>query len=240
MIGKAFSNHFKSFLGVWNTPVHKGNTARMEALTIAQMPLKAIKRFPGNPRRNVDAVPGVVASIGEFGWKQPIVVDAEMVIIIGDTRYLAAQELGHNEVPVHVATDLSATQVTALRIADNRTGEHSEWDDVRLALQLSDLKAADYDLSMTGFDELELAQLLRDEGNESGNDWEGMPEFAHVDKTAFRSIVMHFHDQEGVDAFTAAIEKPVTDSTRYIWYPEIKIERTAKSDYYDAAVESES
>ena len=87
--------------------------------------LTAIKPYEFSPRSNDAAV---AHSIREFGFRQPIIVDDEGVIIIGHTRYKAAQKLGIEEVPVHVAEGLSVTQIRALCLADNKTHELSEWD----------------------------------------------------------------------------------------------------------------
>ena len=84
-------------------------------------PIEAIKPYPGNPRVNDDAVDAVAASLKEFGFRQPIVVDAEGVTIVGHTRWKAAKKLGLAQVPVHVATDLPPEKVKAYRIADNQT-----------------------------------------------------------------------------------------------------------------------
>ena len=83
--------------------------------------LSDVKPYPNNPRLNDDAVDAVAASIREFGFRQPIVVDDDGVIIVGHTRYKAAQKLGLEKVPVHVAVDLTPAQVKAYRIADNQT-----------------------------------------------------------------------------------------------------------------------
>src|ERR671925_2234981 len=90
--------------------------------------LSDIKPYAGNPRLNDDAVAAVAASIREFGFRQPIVVDAEGVIICGHTRYKAAEQLGLEKVPVHVAKDLTPEQIKAYRIADNKSAELSDWD----------------------------------------------------------------------------------------------------------------
>jgi DNA modification methylase len=99
----------------------------------------------------------VKASLKEFGWRQPIVVDTEGVIIVGHTRYLAALELGWQEAPVHVGDNLTPAQVKAYRIADNRTGAESQWDMDLLALEFDDLREAGIDMALTGFDQDELA-----------------------------------------------------------------------------------
>src|SRR5262245_5976660 len=89
--------------------------------------ISRVKPYDKNPRLNDDAVDAVAASIREFGFRQPIVVDADGVIICGHTRYKAAQYLSLTEVPVHVATDLTPAQIRAYRIADNQTASLAEW-----------------------------------------------------------------------------------------------------------------
>ena len=91
-------------------------------------PIDQIKPYPGNPRQNDAAVDAVGASIKEFGFRQPIVVDGDGVIIVGHTRYKAALKLGLKQVPVHVATDLTPAQARAYRIADNATNEIAGWN----------------------------------------------------------------------------------------------------------------
>jgi ParB-like chromosome segregation protein Spo0J len=103
----------------------------------------------------------VAASIKEFGFRQPIVVDNEMVIIAGHVRYQAAQKLELKKVPVHVAEGLTPEQVKAYRIADNRTGEEAQWDNEMLALEIGELEAASFDKSLLGFEISELEQLQK-------------------------------------------------------------------------------
>lgn len=122
--------------------------------------LDALKPYDQNPRINDDAVDAVARSMEEFGVRQPIVVDSDGVIICGHTRWKAAKKLGLEKVPVHVATDLSPQQIKAYRIADNQTATLAQWDFELLPIELKDLQQADYDLSLLGFDEEALAQLL--------------------------------------------------------------------------------
>src|SRR5690348_3663961 len=126
-----------------------------------------IKPYDNNPRNNDAAVDAVAASIREFGFRVPIVVDGDNIIIAGHTRYKAAQKLGLERVPVHVAKDLSPEQVRAYRLADNKTAELAEWDYELLPIELAALKACNYDLSALGFDQDELAELL-DPGVQDG------------------------------------------------------------------------
>lgn len=129
-------------------------------MKIQMLGVGAITPYKRNPRRNEDAVEKVAASIKAFGFKVPIVVDKDHVIVTGHTRLLAALRLGLAEVPVLVATDLSPAQVKAYRLADNRVHEEAEWDEELLALELGDLLKLGFDLGATGFGSDEINALL--------------------------------------------------------------------------------
>jgi DNA modification methylase len=122
--------------------------------------LTDIRPYDQNPRINDDAVEAVMASIREFGFRQPIVVDVDGVIICGHTRYKAAQRLGLEKVPVHVAKDLTPAQIKAYRIADNQTASLAEWNYDLLPIELADLQGLDFNLDLLGFDHDELAKIL--------------------------------------------------------------------------------
>src|ERR1700741_1120381 len=95
-----------------------------------------VKPYPSNPRVNDAAVDAVAASLKEFGFRQPLVVDGEGVLVVGHTRWKAALKLGLKKVPVHVATDLTEAQVKAYRLADNATNELADWDYQLLPIEL--------------------------------------------------------------------------------------------------------
>jgi len=98
-------------------------------MEISLWPIDRPAPYANNPRKiPQSAIDKVAASIMEFGWRQPIVVDSAGVVVVGHTRLLAAQKLGLLEVPVHVAADLTEAQCRAYRIADNRAGEEARWD----------------------------------------------------------------------------------------------------------------
>nr|DAU43419.1 MAG TPA: ParB protein [Caudoviricetes sp.] len=120
-------------------------------MQIIDMPIGQIKPYEHNPRNNDAAVEPVAASIREFGFRQPIVVDAKNIIICGHTRYRAAKRLGLETVPVLVASDLSPEKVKAYRLADNKTAEATEWLPDELAAELGDLQGA-LDMAQFGFD----------------------------------------------------------------------------------------
>lgn len=117
--------------------------------------------YARNPRVNEHAIDKVAASLKEFGWKQPIVVDKDMVIIVGHVRHQAAKRLEMEHVPIMVADDLTPEQVKAYRIADNRVGEESQWDDEFLALEFSELGTAEFDTAILGFDETEIDNIQK-------------------------------------------------------------------------------
>lgn len=132
-----------------------------EKLKIKYVKLTEITPCSTNPRvNNEEAIEKVGISISNFGFKQPIVVDKNMEIIAGHTRYKAAINLQLEEVPIIVAQDLTEEQVKALRIADNKTAEFSSWDNGLLKNALRDLEEIGYDLEATGFDFMEVDKLL--------------------------------------------------------------------------------
>ena len=119
-------------------------------MQVQSMKISEVKPYDKNPRKNDDGVDAVAKSIKEFNWQQPIVVDKDNVIIVGHTRYKAAKKLGMKEVPVVVADNLSPEQVKAYRLADNKTGELTDWDMGLLDDELADI--ANIDMSDFGFD----------------------------------------------------------------------------------------
>ena len=127
---------------------------------IVMVKVSEIKPYEKNPRINDNAVESVANSIKEFGFKVPIVLDKDKVIINGHTRLKASILLGLNEVPCIIATDLTKKQVKALRIADNKTQELATWDNSLLGDELSNL--SDFDFTDFGFNDIELMMLTED------------------------------------------------------------------------------
>lgn len=144
-------------------------------MQIKTWPIDRPQPYDKNPRLNDDAVAIVARSIQEFGFRQPIVVDEDGVVIIGHTRLKAAKSLGLREVPVHVARGLSPEKVKALRIADNKTAEIAEWNLELLPIELAELQGMDFDLGLLGFDQDELAKLLGTETQEGLCDPDEIP-----------------------------------------------------------------
>lgn len=138
--------------------------------------IDSITPYPQNPRKNQNAVDGVARSIKDFGFRNAIVVDRDGTIIMGHTRLLAARQLGMTQVPVHVATELTPEQAKALRIADNKLHEMAEWDMDLLPAELLELKDLGFDMSLLGWTDAELKELLAPPGTEGLTDADDVPE----------------------------------------------------------------
>ena len=121
-------------------------------MNIIKMKVEDLIPYINNPRNNENAVDKVASSISEFGFKNPIVIDKNNIVINGHTRLLASKNLGLKEVPVIIADDLSEAQVKAFRIADNKTSEYAEWNEELLKLELEQLEEMDFNLDDLNID----------------------------------------------------------------------------------------
>ncbi len=131
--------------------------------------------YEANPRINDEAVEVVAASLAEFGFRQAIVVDPDGVIIAGHTRLLAAVKLGMEQVPVHVAKDMTVAQIKAYRIADNQTATIAEWDLELLPAELADIRDLGFDMDILGFTDSDMSKMLNAIDNEGLTDGDGVP-----------------------------------------------------------------
>lgn len=127
---------------------------------VVMRPLDALVPYARNARTHSDAqVAQIAASIREFGWTNPVLIDEEGGIIAGHGRVLAARQLGQGEAPCIVLDGLTKTQRRAYVLADNQLATKAGWDDELLSLELADLKADGFDLAIAGFDDVDLAAL---------------------------------------------------------------------------------
>lgn len=167
-------------------------------MKIETLPLDRLIPYARNSRTHSDAqVAQVAASIREFGFTNPVLIDAEDGIIAGHGRVMAARKLGLDEVPCIRLSHLSETQRRAYVIADNKLALNSGWDEEMLALELAELRDADFDLDVAGFDEAELGEFDVAEA--------AMPELADGEKQPFQQKTFTLHDEqaEEVDAAIA-------------------------------------
>lgn len=119
-------------------------------MQIKELAITELHEYENNPRNNDGAVDAVAASIEEFGFKVPIIIDSDNTIVAGHTRLKAAKKLGYDVVPCIVADDLTPEQIKAFRIADNKTGELAGWDFAKLEEELSGI-SEQFDMTAFGF-----------------------------------------------------------------------------------------
>ncbi len=145
-------------------------------MQIEMVNIDDVKEYANNPREITDAaVEAVAQSIRTFGFKNPCLLDKDNVLIAGHTRVRAARKLGMKQVPAIRVDDLTPEQVNAFRVADNKLHELATWDVELLPLELSALRDADFDLSVLGFDQEELAKLLEGDVQEGLTDPDAVP-----------------------------------------------------------------
>lgn len=180
---------------------------------IQEILLEDLREYENNPRNNDGAVQAVADSIKEFGFKVPIVIDRDNVIVAGHTRLKAARLLGLETVPCIVADDLTPEQVKAYRLADNKTGELAEWDFSALEKELSELgeMELDFDMSDFGFDEF-TSELAANEENEDGDVQDGNGEDINTESNykyqeQYGVIVICESEQEQEQVYNDLLER---------------------------------
>jgi len=174
-------------------------------LKIQELNIEQIKPYENNPRKNLN-YDKVAKSIKEYGFQQPIVVDKDMSIIVGHTRYEAAKRLDLKTVPVVIA-DLDPLKAKAYRIADNRLNEDSKWDFSLLNKEFTDLMDNHFDLDNLGFDNKELENLITFEPEFKTDD--DVPEMEDLDQDIMPSqvrMVQLFLDSETEPKFKEMLE----------------------------------
>lgn len=158
-------------------------------------------------------------------WRHPIILRKETgKVIAGHGRLQAALLKSWDSVPVQTQSFESDEQAYAFMVSDNSIASWAELDFSAINLEIPNL-GPDFDINLLG-----IQNFYIDAADKEG-DWNGMPEFTQNDKTAFKSIVVHFHNQEGYEAFARLVQQNMTDKTRMIWFPEIIIGRIADKRY---------
>ena len=165
-------------------------------MNIVKIKTEDLIPYVNNPRNNENAVDKVASSIAEFGFKNPIIIDKNNVVINGHTRLLASKKLGLKEVPVIKADDLTEAQVKAFRIADNKTSEYAEWNGELLKLELEQLEGMNFDLECTGFDMDDIEQMLNLGFDYSEDDFGEDFELPSGDKKPIQQRTFTLHDNQ--------------------------------------------
>ncbi len=185
-----------------------------------------LTQYSNNARTHSDAqIAQIAASIQQFGWTNPVLVDEQDVLIAGHGRLAAARQLGMDAVPAIVIEGLDDAQKRALRLADNKLALNASWSDDLLRTELSELRDVGFDLALTGFGDMELGQLFAPDTDPAA-EWQGMPEYdqqgeqAGGTRISFRALTVHFHDAAAVEAFAALVGQTLTQQTKMIWFPQ--------------------
>jgi hypothetical protein len=180
--------------------------------------LASLIPYARNARLHDEAqVARLADSIKQWGWTIPVLVDEHDEVIAGHGRIMAAQKIGIESVPVMVARGWSPAQVKAYRLADNKLNELSSWDAALLTVELAELN--DLGLAaLSGFSAIELDSLLTSASDPEEN-WQGMPEVAQGNAEAYRSMMVHFVDEEAVRQFAQLIGQVIRDRQKYLWFP---------------------
>lgn len=165
-------------------------------MNIIQKALSELREYEYNPRNNDGAVQAVAESIEQFGFKVPIIIDREGVIIAGHTRKKAADSLGLASVPCIVADDLTPEQIKAFRLTDNKTGELAEWDFDLLEKELAELTAFDVDMSLFGFDENVFDMFIDETPNEIQLPREDVGTAIKRKSLKYGSVTIYMSDEE--------------------------------------------
>lgn len=169
-------------------------------MKIIEKKIDELVPYENNPRRNALAVEPVANSIQRFKFRNPILIDKNNVIIAGHTRLLAAKKLGLEKVPCITIDDLTPDEVKAYRIADNKTGEFSTWDDSKLQSELKELSDLGFgDIEAMGFNEIERMLVIDDEEEVGEYTQEPLP-----DKKTFAEYEAHA-DEESLMAYNVII-----------------------------------
>ena len=121
-------------------------------MNIFNIDIDKIIPYINNPRNNEEAIDKVASSIQEFGFKVPIIIDENNVVVTGHTRLLASKKLGLKTVPCVIADDLTEAQIKAFRIADNKVSEYSKWDEELLKIELEQLEEMNFNLDTVDID----------------------------------------------------------------------------------------
>lgn len=158
-------------------------------MQITEVDISTLIPYARNSRTHSDAqIAQIAASIKEFGWTNPVLVDGDKGIIAGHGRVMAARKLGYDKVPVIELKHMTESQKKAYIIADNQLAMNSGWDTNLLSLELSELQDADFDLSLLGFEDKELDKLLQPEIVEGNTDEDAVPEVPEEPKTKLGDI----------------------------------------------------
>lgn len=169
-------------------------------MEIKMIKVDDLKPYENNPRFNDEAVEGVAKSIKEFGFKVPLVIDKNNIIVAGHTRYKASMELGLKEVPCIVADDLTDEQIKAFRLADNKVSEKASWNFELLDEELEDIvniDMGDFGFTMSDIDWDSIDEISDDNYEEPEHNMLECPQCHHIDRDIhFKKVSKEENNEE--------------------------------------------
>ena len=191
-------------------------------MKIKQTKLVDLKPYENNPRLHSELqIIQIATSIKEFGFINPILADDKGMILAGHGRFLASQRLELDKVPVVVIEGSDDEQKKALVIADNKIASNSEWDENLLWDQIRELNDKGFDISKLAFEEVEILPMLDPNVvQDLSGEWEDMPESSEDDKSAYRTLLVHFMNDEDIEKFKKLVKQEFTEKTKFIYFPE--------------------
>ena len=208
--------------------------SRIECSYEKMMPVAKVIPNPKNPNKHSqEQIEWLARIIEAHGWRHPITVSKlSGFIVSGHGRLEAAKVLGCKEVPVDLQHFESEAEEHAVMMADNFIAELAETDAAQVKELLVDLDD-EYPLDLLGLTEQQLDQYANGVGlsNDPNNHWEGMPEFEQPNNQAFRTVLVHFMNEDDVQAFSELVDQRISDKTKYIYYPEQKRMDTINRTY---------
>ena len=205
----------------------------MTKLTIKYKKTADLVPYANNSRLHDETQLGqLVASINEFGFTNPVLLDGANGIIAGHGRVMAANVLGLETVPTIELQHLTDEQKAAYVIADNKLAQNAKWDDEILRLELQSLSDADYNLSILGFDEASLSRLLDvAETADAFEEYSEAIEYENKNANPYKSLIVHFENEQDVDNFKHLIKQNFSNSAKYIYHP-IQVRKETESKRY--------
>lgn len=193
-------------------------------MKVEQIATTALIPYARNTRTHSEAqVAQIAGSIREFGFTNPVLIDADNGIIAGHGRVMAASKLGLDKVPCIRLAHLTETQRKAYIIADNKLALNAGWDEELLALELADLREMDFDLGLIGFGADAIEQALNPPEPVANvmDEWKNakMPEYDGSPKGEGGTIIVHFATKESKTKFASTLGISISDDAKYCWYP---------------------
>jgi hypothetical protein len=205
--------------------------SRWPATAVELRHIDALHASLTNPRTHDDVQVGQLAnSIKQWGFTIPLLVDETGELIAGEGRWRAAKLLELQRVPVMVAHDWSEAQKRAYLIADNRLAQSSNWDETLLMSEMKALTELDFDVGYLGFNDAELARLTEATAalTDATSEWRSMPQFAVENKLAYKSMWLHFRNDEDIQTFARLVGQTILSTTRFLWFPPEEIQHDDK------------